>query len=121
MRAAAKGDLNTVSLYLDAGMDPNGEDDERATALSAATTNERNETIGLLVARGADPNRPTGWNPLHTAALAPSPSTLRTLLQCGADPNQVDLTGHSPAWNAIAPLGNEESIEVRLQYSKPYL
>jgi len=126
---AATGDLDKLSLYLDAGVDPNGEDDNYTTALYAAASSGSYEAIRLLVARGADPKRRTrskdrvplviGWTPLGVATVIGSVATVKALLESGADPNELDRLGNPPAWYAIAPQAVDESFLVRLRYTKP--
>lgn len=118
IEAAGKGDIEAVSLYLDAGIDPNGEDKslvagasddpfkiigfQDVTALDAATSRNQVKMIRFLAARGADPNLPTGWTPLFNAAFGADATTVKTLLDCGANPNAVDYFGNPVAWWAIS-------------------
>jgi ankyrin repeat protein len=120
VRTAAGGNLERINLYLDAGIDPNGEDDGGTTALYAAASSRSDEAIRLLVARGSDSKRRSfrnesvpervGFTPLGIATVSASLSTVKTLLECGADPNEFDGVGNPPAWWAILPKASEMKL-----------
>jgi len=129
VKTAIKGDVDELGLYLDAGVDPNGEDDKGTTALYAAASAGNDEAIRFLIARGAAPKRRArsnegepvriGWTPLGVATVTASAGTVETLLECGADPNELDGLGDPPAWYAVAPEANDQSYLARLRYTKP--
>src|SRR5262245_30793379 len=108
VRTAEKGDVDRISLYLDAGIDPNGKDDNGTTAIYAAASRQHDDAIRLLASRGADPKLGQFWTPLDVAGLFFSPSTVRTLLECGADPNQLNAFGEPPAWFLITSQAMDE-------------
>jgi ankyrin repeat protein len=67
--AAREGDLETVKVLLDAGVDVNQTSEFGWTALLAATQNRWYRLGVYLLDRGADPNiaNDGGWNPLYLA------------------------------------------------------
>lgn len=67
--AAREGDLDTVKVLLDAGVDVNQTSEFGWTALLVATHNRFYRLGAYLLERGADPNiaNAGGWNPLYIA------------------------------------------------------
>jgi hypothetical protein len=53
--AAGDGDVDRVRALLDAGGNPNDQDENGLTPLSSAASYGRKEVLELLIARGADP------------------------------------------------------------------
>jgi cytochrome c len=86
-KAAAQGDLNTVTQLLDGGADIDALE-ANSTPLHWALLTNKIAVVQLLLERGADPNieGPTG-TPLAMAALKGSAETVSLLLDHGADPN----------------------------------
>ena len=97
-----------VSLFLEAGYDPNAKDDEGSTPLHYATLTygrEQSATVltSVLLDAGADPNARDndGDTPLHNAILAGQMSLMSILLDAGADANIRDHFGMAPLhWTA---------------------
>jgi ankyrin repeat protein len=102
--AAREGDLESVKILLDAGVDVNQTSEYGWTALLTATQNRFYQLGAYLLERGADPNVANGggWNPLYIATdnrniergeyptRKPDMDHLeyiRLLLAKGADPN----------------------------------
>jgi len=87
-------DLGMLELLLDAGADVNGECgcETGESPLWAATLFNRPDHVRCLLARGADPNRPSaaGNYPLHLAAMRGREQLARLLLAHGADPQLRD-------------------------------
>lgn len=77
---------------------------QRVAPLHAAVAVGDRESIGLLLARGADPNarQQNGVTPLHGAASHGDVDAARLLLDAGADPQAVTSDGQSAGDVAIA-------------------
>ncbi|CAG0897420.1 unnamed protein product [Cyprideis torosa] len=95
--AASKQDIETVTILLDAGADINALDSGGYTPLDAhiIPTNDSNEVndgmTRLLLERNATLSG-TPRLPLHEAAQEAKMSTIRILLEYGADPNAKQQT-----------------------------
>lgn len=112
--AAREGSLKVVKALL---ADPKT-DTERAnsageTALMMAAIKGQLAAAELLLARGAQVNRP-GWAPLHYAATASEPAVLRLLLARGASVEAPSPNGSTPLMMA-AGYGPEESVDALLK------
>lgn len=101
--AARSGNVETVTGLLDAGADleeldsgPNG-----WTPLLHAIHKGQIRVVRLLLARGADPNRPArnGTSPVNLAASQGELAILRTLVAAGA---RVDSSANEALLNAAA-------------------
>jgi ankyrin repeat protein len=107
------GNLELISLYLDAGADVNLAMPEGGeTPLHMAAVRGRTEAVKLLLRAGADPNRraksgmPTdmfsggarlwGETPLHFAAAYGDPEMIEALLAAGADKAIPNAHGETP-------------------------
>jgi len=107
--ASRSGSLDAITLLLDAGADvnrpgPTG-DDWDATPLQHAILQRQPAVVGLLLDRGADPNRSAGPRrvaPLFLAAGDTDPAILTLLLAHGADPTVEDEHGATPLARAVA-------------------
>ena len=109
--AAVQADSTAVKKLLDGGADPNGRDENGATALMLAVSSEARSAKGnpaavvrLLLAQGADPNLadPDGRTPLHEASLGshtesrivpPQQALIDMLLRAGARVDTQDNEG----------------------------
>jgi len=81
-----------VSTLLDAGSNPNYEDNAGFPSIIAALSTERPdrlELIHILLQHGADPNMRgvNDWTPLHHAVSRRDAEAIRLLLHSGADPS----------------------------------
>jgi ankyrin repeat protein len=115
--AAYFGHWRLCEFLLENGADVNQRNPETAeTPLHAALCTPNRPAyelvVRVLLAAGADPNRPTkpgvetagfmrdcrtkGETPLHRAAAFASESTIRLLLDAGATKNLKDINGDSP-------------------------
>ena len=102
--AALKGDIESVTLLLQYGAEPDGgftataETANRSTPLHQAASNGYVEIVELLLERGADPNLVTfdGTAPLHEAAKAGHLEIARRLVERGADVNALTAMGEPP-------------------------
>jgi uncharacterized protein len=80
-----------IEELIDAGSNPNYEDDGGFPSIIAALSTERRdkpEIIQVLLSHGADPNRRgvNDWTPLHYAVSIRDLSAISLLLAAGADP-----------------------------------
>ena len=88
-RACVRGDARAVAAALRRGVNPNARHRHR-TLLNWAAQEGRDGVLAVLLAGGADPNRPADdgrVRPLHTAAGAGHVRLVRRLLRAGAKPN----------------------------------
>jgi hypothetical protein len=90
VRLAGRGDLDGVRSELQT-VDPNQQDQNENTALGCAIPRRRSEVMNELLARGADPNKPSGafssrQLPLELAYERSDEATLTALLEHRADP-----------------------------------
>ncbi len=110
-RHAALGDLDKVrELLAVEGVEVDGFDTLRRTALAAAAEAGRHEMVRELIAIGADvhtcnevPGSPRS-TPLVAAAIGPSAERdgiLRRLLEAGADPDQLGADGRTALMHAV--------------------
>ncbi|MEM9409137.1 MAG: ankyrin repeat domain-containing protein [Acidobacteriota bacterium] len=116
--AMNQSDLDWVRLFLDAGLDPNslmsssdGQTEFEVSVLQeyldsyGTCENEGTlEVLGLLLERGADPNRPrpnNGSTPLIDVSYRDCAPHTKLLLEYGADPNVRNTSGKSPLDMAI--------------------
>ena len=95
-RAAADGPVTFVAMLLAAGLEPDrpstrdGED----TALGQAANHGREDTVRLLLAHGADPNRVSGGaSPLMHAAVMAQETVADLLLAAGARATVLEMAG----------------------------
>lgn len=99
LKAADKGDAETVRIMLDMGMDPNLKaDDERGrTALIKACRHGHEHVVLLLLLRGADVNRQdnAGDTALAYAACNGYLQIVRILLEHGADTGVRNQAGRT--------------------------
>lgn len=95
-----KGDAEVVTLYLDAGMDPNIIYYSDYPIYYAVKSGEY-EIVKILLERGARAN--IGFeSPLYTAVKKRNLNIVRLLLQYGADPNYSDfMSGSSILYRAL--------------------
>ena len=109
IQAARAGSLDTIRNLLDAGADvnlpgPTG-DDWDATPLQHAILARQPGAVGLLLDRGADPNRAAGPSspaPLLLAAGDTDPAFVNLLLAHGAYPAIEDADGVTPLARAVS-------------------
>ncbi len=136
---AYEGDASVVRVLLDHHADPNlGCAPSGETPLHYATSQGhlpgRTECVKLLLAAGADPNRPAnvgiettaymrdicvrGETPLHRAAIHGDEQMIQHLLDYGADPSIKDAHGESPLCWASRARRPAKPILKMLLYGK---
>jgi ankyrin repeat protein len=115
--AAAKGDIATLESYLDkfGAVIVNTKNTLQDTALSAAASWGRDETVKWLLERGADVDGqgPDGGTALLWAASAGRTEAVRLLLERGADPELRDRQGQTPL--KLAKLCEHPEVVVWLE------
>jgi uncharacterized protein len=119
VRCAAEGDQKALTLFLQAGFDPNTPNSANNTALMAAAERGRADIVKLLLDNKANPNVAgrDGSTPLMVAAQNNQPDIVKLLLSRGADPNHQDSSG----WTAVlkaAYQGNAKCIALLAAQSK---
>ena len=113
--AAVNGQFAAMEWLLERGADINGKP-WTETALSWTAYKGPEAVVAWLLERGADVNRrqdrPRGATPLHAAATAGRLTTIRILLDAGADPSAVDEDYNSTPAGYAAWAGHEEIAEM---------
>ena len=91
--AVLANDASAVRKLLAEGkVDPNLEDANGVTALIEACIGGYNDLVEILIANGKCPAHPEGefrHSPIRGAAVAGQASTMKLLLELGADPNAL--------------------------------
>jgi len=95
LKAADKGDVTTVALYLNKGLDPNSTDKLGQTLLMIAAVEGHEELVKLLISRKADVRRrsPAGDSALMLASLKGYLNIVKLLVEHGA---QISHSGWAP-------------------------
>jgi ankyrin repeat protein len=110
--AARRGDMATLKLCLDKGVDANAKDGFARSALLLAVLNARNlEMVKLLQARGLPIDEPDvrGRTPLGYAAGNGQLEIVSYLLEQGAAADRKDGQGQTPLYHAVL-IGSRESV-----------
>lgn len=95
LTAARTGDVESVELFLDAGMDPNAANSYGSTALVEASRNGKLDVIRLLIERKADLDRvpPEGEPAIAEAVQHDQVEAIKLLAASGADVNRTGNSG----------------------------
>lgn len=117
LRAAGKGNLETVNAMLKSGVSPNSADQEGITALMYAARKDEAQVIQALIQAGADVNLKdaTGWTALMFAIKKNNIQSANVLLENGATANYEDSAGWS-ALNLAAVDGHAPIVELLLKH-----
>ena len=121
--AVASGDITTVGVLLDQGMDVNGMDAHGLTALHNAVWNGHSEMVRVLIEQGADLNAKrlvndmgNSWTPLHFAAENDRPDCARLLLEAGAETDPQDQYGQTPLMIAVDEMASPDVARLLIGY-----
>ncbi|MGW0774229.1 ankyrin repeat domain-containing protein [Streptomyces sp. NPDC002835] len=113
------GEEDAVVRLLRAGAPAESIDEDGLTALYAAAVGNQPGIVRLLLAAGADPDRPCGPDdgdlPLCAAAVWGHTQAVRALLAAGASPDRPELLGFTPLVWAVRQ-GRTETVEALLEY-----
>ena len=112
---SSQGDLATVKLLLDAGIDVNAKNSHETTALIDASWAGKQEVVSYLLETKADVNSASSGqlSALSAAVGQKQAPVALLLLERGANPNVVDPTGSTPLIEA-AWQGNLSLVKVLL-------
>lgn len=84
-----------VKVLLECGVDANGCGTSFGSPLTAAVSHDLQETVHLLLARGADPNGSSRHRPLHAAIITRNETVFQMLIDAGADVRSRNQIGRS--------------------------
>ncbi len=109
--AALKGDLATVEKAIKEGIDVNGTDEDRRTALMLSAFYGHHQVVQQLLDHGARHNDrdPTNRSALVYAASGRNPEAVEVLLAVGAD---INVTDNGEGWTALMFAAAEGNVEV---------
>ncbi|MCG7433242.1 ankyrin repeat domain-containing protein [Kocuria indica] len=112
--AARNGDTQLLSSALDAGVPVNLTNSKGDTMLNLAAYLEREETVAMLLARGADTERVSdmGFTALVCAVFRGNEPIARALLEAGAG----QATGHQHAQDVARVFGQEHLLPLLESY-----
>ena len=112
--AARNGDTQLLSSALEAGVPVNLTNDKGDTLLNLAAYLEHEETVAMLLARGADTERVSdmGFTALVCAVFRGNEPIARALLEAGAG----QATGHQHAQDVARVFGQEHLLPLLQSY-----
>ena len=107
---ARRGDTETLTAYLDAGVSPNLANDAGDTLLMLAAYHGHAAAVTALLDRGAEPDRVNdrGQSPLAGAVFKGEDAVVDALLSGGADPD-----AGTPTARATARMFGREDLVAR--------
>jgi len=114
--AAEKGDTPTLQRLLVSGMDINSTDTKKNTALHLATKHAQLETIAFLIEHQANLDLQNDYDstPLHLTEK--NISSIRLLLEAGANPNIKDKDWDYPYYFAFYGSMVPELTKLYIKY-----
>jgi ankyrin repeat protein len=122
---ARVGDVESASLLLKAGADPNDSQPDGVRALVLAAHSGNGNVAALLLEHGADPNAlDSGYTALHAAILRSDLNLVKALLARGANPN-LRMTKGTPMrrdttdWNLPATLIGSTPYMLAARFLEP--
>jgi ankyrin repeat protein len=110
--------LAFIAELIDAGANPNYQDDAGFPSIIAALSTSRGhrlDIVRLLLERGAEANSRgiNDWTPLHFAASHCDADAIRLLLTGGADPSlRTRIDDHATALGEAERIGCAEAVEL---------
>jgi ankyrin repeat protein len=109
--AARNGDLAKVEKAIEEGVDVNGADEDRRTALMLSAFDGHHRIVQLLLDHGARHNDrdATNRSALVYAASGRNPETVEVLLDAGAD---INVTDNGEGWTALMFAAAEGNVAV---------
>lgn len=112
--AARNGDTQLLSSAIEAGVPVNLTNSKGDTLLNLAAYLEREETVAMLLAHGADTERVSdmGFTALVCAVFRGNEAITRMLLEAGAG----QATGHQHAQDVARVFGQEQLLPLLTQY-----
>lgn len=106
LAAVTREDTDDIHNVLNAGADVNGRDDKGYTVLQAAIRGFKNDSVAVLLERGADAELPaentSAYTALHIAAQCANEAAMKLLLQYQNGPDIRDADGETPLHVAAA-------------------
>jgi ankyrin repeat protein len=119
VRSVANGDQKAFTLFLDAGIDPNGLSGDGMTALMAASERGRLDMVKRLLQKGVQVNTQgrNGLTALMLAANTSQSEIVEQLLEKNADPSLKDHSGWSALLKAVYQ-GHPPTVQALLERSK---
>ena len=113
----SKGDLSTLNLLLQAGLDPNVKNSQGVPLLSQAITNEKLDVAKLLIDKNAnvDEQDKDGHTPIYYAVQEESIDSIKFLISQKADLNVQTSQGKSPLMLAVRS-GNTNVVSILLGF-----
>ncbi|MEZ0223672.1 MAG: ankyrin repeat domain-containing protein [Alphaproteobacteria bacterium] len=105
-QAVSREDTDEIHNALNAGANINAWQEEGFTLLQFAISKGKNDSVAVLLERGADPEVPAkgeqGYKALHVAAAAKNEKALQLLLQRDPDLDCAGKSGETPLHVAAA-------------------
>ncbi|OMJ66554.1 hypothetical protein SteCoe_36562 [Stentor coeruleus] len=117
-RAVMYGSIEITRFLLNAGAEPNENNNLGETPLHQAADNCLYEIVELLLSYGANPNiqQTDGNTPLHNAILRKNIEIAELLLKHDADPNIQDLLFGKTSLHIASDLEHQEMIDLLIKY-----
>lgn len=116
----AMGDAVLVEMLLDAGIDPEVEDENKQTALNFAVANHKLDVVDLLLKRKVDIHHRDsyGWSPLLRATGSrPNAQITRLLIENGANIADTLPSGRNSV-HLVMQKSNPDVLRILLEFHK---